>query len=168
MYLYLRYFSKVSSPTLFKIEHVPVGSEQVPCSAKLKHPNLHGWRVVVVIVDLHADPPRARRRVRKVMRRFRRRGSHYRFRTTHFKCLHVWNIITANGWIILFCPFIHSRVFEEMTCYLSRDWKTNIQRSEKWLVRGWVKFIPALAYLFCLTLPGSCLTRYTQPFFTSL
>ena len=24
----------------------------------------------------------------------------------------------------------------------------HIQRSEKWLVRGWVKFVPALAYLF--------------------
>ena len=40
----------------------------------------------------------------------------------------------------------------------------HIQRSEKWLVRGWVKFVPALAYLFWLTLPGSCLTRFTNIF----
>ena len=35
-----------------------------------------------------------------------------------------------------------------------------VQRFTKRLVRGWVKFVPALAYLFCLALPGSCLTRF--------
>ena len=38
----------------------------------------------------------------------------------------------------------------------------NIQRSEKWLVRGWVKFVPALDLLFCL------LNKIYQPFFTFL
>ena len=28
-------------------------------------------------------------------------------------------------------------------------------------VRGCEKFLPALAYLFCLALPGSCLARFT-------
>ena len=35
-----------------------------------------------------------------------------------------------------------------------------VQRFTKRLVRGWVKFVPALAYLFCLALPGSCLTIF--------
>ena len=35
-----------------------------------------------------------------------------------------------------------------------------VQRSAKKLVRGCEKFVPALAYLFCLTLPGSCLARF--------
>ena len=35
-----------------------------------------------------------------------------------------------------------------------------IQRSAKRLVRSCEKFIPALAYLFCLPLPGSCLARF--------
>ena len=35
-----------------------------------------------------------------------------------------------------------------------------IQRSAKRLVRGCEKFVPALAYLFCLALPGSCLARF--------
>ena len=35
-----------------------------------------------------------------------------------------------------------------------------LQRSAKRLVRGCEKFVPALAYLFCLTLPGSCLARF--------
>ena len=34
-----------------------------------------------------------------------------------------------------------------------------VQRSAKRLVRGCEKFVPALAYLFYLTLPGSCLAR---------
>ena len=42
-----------------------------------------------------------------------------------------------------------------------------VQRSEKWLVRGWVKFVPALAYLFCLT-AWVLLNKFYQPFFTSL
>ena len=29
-------------------------------------------------------------------------------------------------------------------------------------VRGWVKILPALAYLFCLALPGSCLTTFAK------
>ena len=40
------------------------------------------------------------------------------------------------------------------------------QSSQKWLVRGCEKFIPALAYLFCLALPGSCLARFTNLFCT--
>ena len=28
------------------------------------------------------------------------------------------------------------------------------------MVRGWEKFLPALAWLFCLALPGSCLARF--------
>ena len=36
----------------------------------------------------------------------------------------------------------------------------NVQRSAKRLVRGCEKFVPALAYLFCLALPGSCLARF--------
>ena len=35
-----------------------------------------------------------------------------------------------------------------------------IQRSAKRLVRGCEKFVPALAYLLCLPLPGSCLARF--------
>ena len=35
-----------------------------------------------------------------------------------------------------------------------------IQRSAKRLVRGCEKFVLALAYLFCLPLPGSCLARF--------
>ena len=31
-------------------------------------------------------------------------------------------------------------------------------------VRGCEKFLPALAYLFCLALPGSCLARFTYFF----
>ena len=34
-----------------------------------------------------------------------------------------------------------------------------IQRRDLIFVRGWVKFHPALDYLFNLALPGSCLTR---------
>ena len=37
---------------------------------------------------------------------------------------------------------------------------TKVQRSAKRLVRGCEKFVPALAYLFCLPLPGSCLARF--------
>ena len=35
-----------------------------------------------------------------------------------------------------------------------------IQRSAKRFVRGCEKFVTALAYLFCLALPGSCLARF--------
>ena len=41
------------------------------------------------------------------------------------------------------------------------EWN-QVQRSAKRLVRGLVKFVPALAYLFCLALPGSCLARFTN------
>ena len=34
-----------------------------------------------------------------------------------------------------------------------------VQRSQKWFVCGYEKFVPALAYLFCRVLPGSCLAR---------
>ena len=37
---------------------------------------------------------------------------------------------------------------------------STVQRSAKRLVRGCEKFIIALAYLFCLALPGSCLARF--------
>ena len=37
-----------------------------------------------------------------------------------------------------------------------------LQRSQKWFVRGCGKFDPALAYLFCPALPGSCLARFTD------
>ena len=37
-----------------------------------------------------------------------------------------------------------------------------VQRSAKRLVRGLVTFVPALAYLFCLPLPGFCLARFTN------
>ena len=36
-----------------------------------------------------------------------------------------------------------------------------VQSSQKMFVRGCEKFLPALAYLFCLALPGSCLARFT-------
>ena len=32
------------------------------------------------------------------------------------------------------------------------------------MVRGLVKFLSAVAYLFCLALPGSCLTRFANLF----
>ena len=37
--------------------------------------------------------------------------------------------------------------------------KSGIQSSEKRLVRGLVKFVPALACLFCLALLGTCLVE---------
>ena len=36
----------------------------------------------------------------------------------------------------------------------------NLQRSAKAFVRGCKKFVPALTYLFCPALPGSCLARF--------
>ena len=36
----------------------------------------------------------------------------------------------------------------------------DVQRSAKRLVRGCENFVPALAYLFGLPLPGSCLARF--------
>ena len=35
-----------------------------------------------------------------------------------------------------------------------------VQRSAKRFVRGCEKFVSALAYLFCLALPGSCVARF--------
>ena len=40
------------------------------------------------------------------------------------------------------------------------DNNNNIQRSAKRIVRGCEMFFPALAYLFCLPLPGSCLAIF--------
>ena len=40
----------------------------------------------------------------------------------------------------------------------------DIQSREKVLVRGCEKFLPALAWLFCLALPGSCLARFAKTF----
>ena len=53
------------------------------------------------------------------------------------------------------------------TCALNSAkfwWKmmSCIQRSAKRIVRGCEKFVPALAYLFCPALPGSCLARFTN------
>ena len=50
-----------------------------------------------------------------------------------------------------------------------RDWigHDDVQRSAKVCVRGCEKFVPALAYLFCLALPGSCLARFAY-FFADL
>ena len=41
-----------------------------------------------------------------------------------------------------------------------KDYDIDIQRSAKVFVCGCKKFVPALAYLFCLSLPGSCLARF--------
>ena len=44
---------------------------------------------------------------------------------------------------------------------VNRDiYPIHIQRSDKVFVHGCEKFVPALAYLFCLALPGSCLARF--------
>ena len=40
---------------------------------------------------------------------------------------------------------------------------TAMQGPQTSLVRGWEKFLPALAYLLCLMLLGSCLTRCAHP-----
>ena len=47
-------------------------------------------------------------------------------------------------------------------CIYSSVVKVSLQRSAKRLVRGWEKFLPALAYLLCLNLPRSCLARFTE------
>ena len=39
-----------------------------------------------------------------------------------------------------------------------------VRRSQKWFVRGCEKFVPALAYLLCPALPGSCLARFADLF----
>ena len=39
-----------------------------------------------------------------------------------------------------------------------------VQRSAKVFVRGCKKFVTALAYLFCLSLLGSCLARFAYFF----
>ena len=43
---------------------------------------------------------------------------------------------------------------------ISRFSTDTVQRLAKRLVRGCEKFVPALAYLFCLALHGSCLVRF--------
>ena len=43
-----------------------------------------------------------------------------------------------------------------------------VQRSEKWFVRGWVKFVSAFAWLLWLALPGSFLTSFTNFFHPSV
>ena len=40
----------------------------------------------------------------------------------------------------------------------------HVQSSQKWFAHGCEKFVPALAYLFCLALLGSCLARFTNLF----
>ena len=62
----------------------------------------------------------------------------------------------------LFCKNIHSVSIE-------RPSKVNeiiyrVQRSAKVFVRGCEKFVPALAYLFCPALPGSCSARFAYIF----
>ena len=47
-------------------------------------------------------------------------------------------------------------VVPSQSCYT----ECNVQRSAKRLVRGCDKFVTALAYLFGLALPGSCLARF--------
>ena len=44
--------------------------------------------------------------------------------------------------------------------YGTTAYRLNVQRSAKRLVRGCERFVPALAYLFCLTLTGACLARF--------
>ena len=46
----------------------------------------------------------------------------------------------------------------------SDEGKLDVQRSAKKMVCGCEKFVPALAYQFCLALPGSCLARFTNLF----
>ena len=48
-----------------------------------------------------------------------------------------------------------------------RPLRDHLQRSAKRLVRGCEKFVPALPYMFCPALPGSCLARFTY-FFADL
>ena len=45
---------------------------------------------------------------------------------------------------------------------------STIQGSERWFVCSWENIITALAYLFCLALPWSCLAMFCKPFFTTL
>ena len=50
-----------------------------------------------------------------------------------------------------------------MPAYMNfRCWNHNVQRSAKRIVHGCEKFVPALAYLFCLALPWSCLASFTN------
>ena len=44
--------------------------------------------------------------------------------------------------------------------YYNHEKFQSIQKSAKRLVRGCDKFVPALAYLFCQALSGSCLARF--------
>ena len=52
----------------------------------------------------------------------------------------------------------------EIAFRVQRESGGGIQRSAKRLVRGCEKFVPSLAYLFCLALPGSCLARFANLF----
>ena len=46
------------------------------------------------------------------------------------------------------------------TSFLHNSLQEVLHRSAKRLVRGCEKFVVALAYVFCLPLPGSCLARF--------
>ena len=43
-----------------------------------------------------------------------------------------------------------------------------VHRPKKWLVCGFVKFLPAILWLCCLALPGSFLNMFCTPFFRAL
>ena len=79
---------------------------------------------------------------------------------------------------VLFVPVpLHGRLplprlpeGDRRTVYIAKGTRLNnsltntIQRSQKWSVRGCEKLVPALAYLFCTVLLGSCLARFTDLF----
>ena len=48
------------------------------------------------------------------------------------------------------------------TSFLHNSLQEVLHRSAKRLVRGCEKFVVALAYVFCLPLPGSCLARFAH------
>ena len=56
----------------------------------------------------------------------------------------------------LYCPESHSEWQNTGVCVIT------VQRGDLSFVRGLVKFLLALAYLFCLALLGSCLTRFAK------
>ena len=75
----------------------------------------------------------------------------------HFVCVY-----TASGvggfriWRPQILEYIHNpSLFDRKISAVFQQ----VQRLAKRLVRGCEKFVPALAYLFCLALPGSCLVR---------
>ena len=76
-----------------------------------------------------------------------------------------WPVVRVMAWIL--CQ-VNDSSRVRVLGQLCLDYSLILQRSEKWLVHGWVKFVPAFAYLFCLTLPGSCLTRFTNLFHISV